>query len=480
MRSLPRLFVFLAALLGGALGCAAAPAARPNVLFVNVDDLRDYGGVFTREVVRTPNLDRLAARATRFERAYVQYTVCNPSRSSYLTGLRPEQTGIVNNLTLLRETLPDAVTLPQLFKEAGWRSEGYGKIFHLAGGSEARLHASLDLPRSWHVAQVFRPTPTGQRMIDQRNLTDGQVAWCWWGMAEGTDDDQPDGQTAAAVIAAMDAAGDRPWFIGCGFNKPHDPFVAPKKYFDLHPLETLPLWRDAADLTPVGRAAGIGSQFKEFTDRERREFFRAYLAGVSFMDTQLGRVLDALDRRQLWDRTIVVFLGDHGYHHGERGWWNKNTLFERTCRAPLLIVAPGVKGGRTSRSIVEFVDLMPTLAELAGLVPPPGLAGTSLVPVLRDPARAVKDAALTLIVRGQSEHGRRLRTADWACTRWSDGATELYDSARDPEEQHNLAASRPDVVASLVAQYPELAAPLAAAAKPRNESERRTKKNARP
>jgi iduronate 2-sulfatase len=426
----------------------ALAADKPNVLFINVDDLRDHGGIFTKELVKTPHMDRLAARSTRFENAYVQYTVCNPSRSSYLTGLRCEQTGIIGNKVLLRERLPDAITLPQLFKTAGYRCESYGKIFHLAGkpGTELRNRA-MDLEQSWHHADAFQPTAAGERMIQQRNMTGDKVNWCWWGIAEGTDEDQPDGQTAAAVIKTIAAQGDHPWFIGCGFTKPHDPFVAPQKYFDLYPLESLPIWKDAADITPITTtSAGLGNHFKDFTDQERREFLRSYLAGVSFMDAQLGKVLDVLDQRQLWEKTIVVFLGDHGYHHGERGWWNKNTLFERTCHAPLMIAAPGMKGGQSTKSLVEFIDIFPTVTDLCGLKAPQGLPGTSMRPVMQDPTFCLKDAAFTIIVRREDEHGRRVRTIDWAFTQWSGGELELYDHRTDTEEQHNVATLHPDIV----------------------------------
>jgi iduronate 2-sulfatase len=439
----------------GSLACHAAD--KPNVLFINVDDLRDHGGVFTKDLVKVPNLDRLAARSTKFDRAYVQYTVCNPSRSSYMTGLRCEQTRITGNVTLLRELNPDVVTLPQLFKEAGWHTEAYGKIYHMAGkpGSEKRKQA-MDLPKSWHHADFFEPTEVGLRMIEGRNMTGGKVHWCKWGMAEGGDEDQPDGQIAAAVIKAILQQGDQPWFIGCGFTKPHDPFITPKKYFDLYPLESLPVWKDADDVTPLSKLAGAANHFSEFTDLERREFLRSYLAGVSFMDAQLGKVLDALDQRQLWEKTIVVFLGDHGYHHGERGWWNKNTLFERTCHAPLYIAAPGMKGGQSTRSLVEFIDIFPTLTDLSGLQAPAGLPGISLRPVLSDPSAAVKDAAFTLITRGPGENGRRVRTERWAYTQWTDGEAELYDHQTDSEEQHNVAPLHPEVVADMKGRLSKL------------------------
>jgi arylsulfatase A-like enzyme len=202
-------------------------ADRPNVLLIMVDDLRDYGGAFTRGAVKTPNLDRLRARGTTFERAYVQYPVCNPSRSSMMTGLRAEQTGIVSNSTKLREVFPDIVTMPQLCKEAGWRSHAFGKLYHLGGGKDLVAKAAwMDAGRSWHTAQAFEATQIGRKMLEGRNVTQGALNWCQWGAADGTDDDQPDGQIAAATVAKIKELGHTPWFIGCGFMKPHDPFIA--------------------------------------------------------------------------------------------------------------------------------------------------------------------------------------------------------------------------------------------------------------
>lgn len=431
--------------------------AGMNVLLIVADDLRDEGGVFTRGRVKMPNLDRLAARGVRFDRAYVQYPVCNPSRSSFLSGLRAEQTGVVDNGTLLRSRLPDVVTLPQLFKDNGWHAEAFGKIYHLGGKGRKASEDWMDLPKSWHAATAFSATKEA-KIVEGRNLTGGALSWCQWGMAAGGDDDQPDGQTAAAVAKLIEAQGTNHWFIGCGFMKPHDPFIAPKKYFDLYPPEELKLWRDPEDASPAPPLAlvGLTKEFAKFTDRERIEFLRAYCAGASFMDAQLGRVLDALDRGALWDRTIVVFVGDHGYHTGERGWWNKNTLFERSCRAPLVIAAPGAKAGQTSRSLVEFVDIFPTVAEACGLKPPPGLAGKSLAPLLADPSASVKDAAFTLVTRGPEKSGRSVRTSRWRYTEWSDGQKELYDHESDAEENHNVAGGFPDVVAGLSARLKTL------------------------
>lgn len=444
------------------IGTAAA-ASKPNVLLIMADDLRDFGGAFTKEVVKTPNLDRLRARGTTFERAYVQYPVCNPSRCSMMTGLRAEQTGIVGNDIPLRQKMPDVVTLPQLFKEAGWQSHAFGKLYHLGGGKEAAARQRwMDVGRSWQTAQAFEATKAGRKLLEGRNVTGGALKWCQWGAADGTDDDQPDGQIAAATAAMIEQLGDTPWFIGCGFMKPHDPFIAPRKYFELYPPDSLKPWSDPANLTSVRRESvgfsDYGPAFGKFTPQEWQELFRAYCAGTSFMDAQLGRVLNALDQGKRWDNTIVIFVGDHGYHTGERQWWNKNTLFERSCRAPLIIAAPGIKGGRTTRSLVEFVDLYPTLAECCGLPMPHAAAGTSLRPVLADPAARIKDAAFTLVTRSPKLHAQSIRTARWRFTRWSDGQTELYDHDADPEELQNVSARHPDVAAELTARIQKLPA----------------------
>jgi len=428
----------------GLLGRCAA-AEQPNVLFIVADDLRDTLGCYGNTAVKTPNLDRLAARGVRFDRAYVQYPVCNPSRSSFLSGLRPDQTGITDNGTILRDKLPEVVTFPQLLKESGWQSVAFGKIYHLGGGrNEALRRKWMDLPKSWDSAQAFEATATGKQALAGRNLTEGKLKWCQWAMADGGDDDQADGQNARAAVEFIEQAGAKPWLLSVGFHKPHDPFIAPKKYFDLYPTESLKLYQDPKSMTPAPPLAvgfgDYGREFAKFTEVERKEFLRAYYAGVSFMDAQVGRVLEALDRRQLWDKTVVIFISDHGYHLGERQWWNKNTLFERSTRAPLIIAAPGVKAG-VVKGIVEFVDLYPTITDLCGVKPPPGLAGQSLRPWLRDPARPGKEAAYTIVTRGPNQRGESIRTDRWRFTLWSDGGKELYDHASDPQETSNLAAT---------------------------------------
>lgn len=435
-----------------------AETQRLNVLLIAVDDLRDTLGCYGNLAVKTPHIDRLAARGVVFHRAYVQYPVCNASRSSFLTGLRPDKTGVTDNSTLLRDKLPEVVTFPQLLKDNGWHSAAFGKIFHLGGGrNTAARERWMDLPKSWHRAEAFQATQRGTMKLAGRNLTDGKLNWCHWGMMAGNDDDQPDGQIASRVIAEIESAHDKPWIIGAGFMKPHDPFVAPQKYFDLYPEGSLQLHRDPTNQTPAPPLAvgfgAFGEAFSKFSDVERLEFLRAYYACTSFMDAQVGRLLDALDRLDLWDNTLVIFLGDHGYHLGERDWWNKNTLFDRSCRAPLIVVAPSRQPGEV-HGLVEFVDIYPTIAELTGLQPPSGLAGQSLLPLLEDPTRPGKPHARTMVTRG-THRGDSIRTDRWRFTLWSDGERELYDHSDDPQETRNLAATAKGtaIIAELSAHF---------------------------
>lgn len=459
---LSRLASALAALLVSAHLLPAAPA-RPNVLLIVSDDLRDTVGCYGNRVVRTPNLDRLAARGVRFDRAYAQYPVCNPSRTSLLTGLRCEQTGVVDNRWFFRDLLPDRPTFPETLRQAGWWAGSYGKILHVGEAYGEFRSGWMDEGRSWDEAKMFKPAPASLN-LEGRNLSQGALPWCHWASMDGPDDAQPDGQNAAHAVAAIErrTREGRPWMVGAGFHRPHDPFVVPKKYFDLYPPGSIPLYRDPTDLAPAPPLAmpggGFARAFQAFSDQESFEFLRAYYAGVSFMDAQVGRLLDTLDRLALWDNTVVVFLGDHGYHLGERAWWNKNTLFDRSCRAPLIMAAPGAKAGGVCREPVEFVDLFPTLMDYAGVTSPPGLAGRSLRPRLEDPETPSPGVAFSLVVRGGQRFGQAVHTARWHLNRWSDGTEELYDLANDPEETRNLAgrAEHADVQADLRRQLDTL------------------------
>jgi uncharacterized sulfatase len=415
---------------------------RLNVLLIIADDLRDTVGCYGNTAVKTPNIDRLAVRGVRFEHAYAQYPVCNPSRVSFLTGMRCEQTGVVDNKTLFRTKLPGVVTLPQMLRNQEWHAASFGKVFHVGEVMGEIREGWMDDEISWDEARMFQPTPGG-RVIEGRNLTGGRLRWCEWGATAGSDDDQPDGQTARHTIATIEkqtAAGQR-WLIAAGFHRPHDPFVVPKRYFDLYPLDSLTIYHDPEDATPLPPLSlpfgDTLEAFKAFTERDRQEFLRAYYAGVSFMDAQVGRVLDTLDRLELWNQTLVVFIGDHGYHHNERNWWNKSTLFERSCRVPCIIAAPGAKPGQVCRSLIELVDLYPTVADYCGVRAPHPLAGQSLRPLLENPAGKGKQAAFTLVMRGR-HYGQAVRTHHWRYIQWSDGNAELYDELNDPEEVHDL------------------------------------------
>jgi uncharacterized sulfatase len=390
-------------------------ASRPNVLLLIADDLRDTVGCYGNAAVKTPNLDRLAARGVRFHRAYAQYPVCNPSRTSFMTGLRCEQTRVVENTMMFRTLMPDIVTLPQLLRQHGWYAASYGKILHVGEAAGEVRAGWMDVGKSWDEAQMFQATPAGHKG-DVRNLTGGKLKWCAVGAMEGTDDDQPDGQNALHAIAAIEkqTATGKPWFVGAGFHRPHDPFLVPKKFFELYPAGSLKLYRDPVGITPVPplsmSGGGFQTAFDAFTDQDRLDFLRAYYAGVSFMDAQVGRLLDTLDRLKLWENTVVIFAGDNGYHHNERNWWNKNTLFERSCRVPLIVAAPGAQSGKTCQGLVELVDLYPTVADYCGVKAPHALAGKTLRPLMEDPARPGKNAAFTLVMRGQNNFGQTVQS----------------------------------------------------------------------
>jgi iduronate 2-sulfatase len=448
LRNLILLFPLLAAL-------SLSAAEKLNVLFIVADDLRDTLGCYGNTSVKTPNIDRLAALGVRFERAYAQYPVCNPSRTSFMTGLRCEQTGVTGNATMFRTKLPDIVTIPQLLRQNGWTAVSYGKIYHVGEASEETRRDWIDVGKSWDEAKMFRATPAG-RVIEGRNLTGGELKWCEWGAAAGTDDDQPDGQTAAHAIAAIEklSSAGKPWMVAAGFHRPHDPFISPKKYFDLYPPGSLQTYHDPADISPLRKLSLGGGAFQEafaaFSEQDRFEFQRAYYAGVSFTDAQVGRLMATMDRLNLWERTLVIFIADHGYHHNERGWWNKNTLFERSCRVPCIIVAPGAQGGQVCRSLVELVDLYPTIADYCGVKAPHALAGQSWRPLLGNPSANGREAAFTLVVRG-AHYGQAIRTERWRFIQWSDGAAELYDHENDPEETHDV--SQAPAHAALIAEF---------------------------
>jgi uncharacterized sulfatase len=423
---------------------SAASADSPvNVLLIIADDLNCDLGCYGHRIVKTPNLDKLAEESVRFEKAYVQYPICNPTRASFLTGLYPETIRVFNNSDHLRQALPDLVTLPQLFRSGGYFTAAFGKVFHRGVLPDQELE--MEDPPSWDLRERGREGERARRGTG-RDFPSGSPFGYRWLAAEGDDEDQKDGAIASEAIRFLEGRREGPFFLAVGFHRPHVPLQCPRKYFDLYSLEDFeaPAPSEPSPEAPKALPSDDSeSSFASWSDDDRREFLRGYAACVSFMDAQAGRVLDALDRLHLTESTIIVFLGDQGFHLGEQGWWGKNTLFERSLRVPLLVRAPGAKGnGRSCSALVELVDLYPTLAELCALPAPPGLEGKSFRSLLENPAGDGRKAAYSILRRGRSVAGRTVRTERWRYTEWNGGAlgTELYDYASDAAEESNLAS----------------------------------------
>lgn len=447
MINFPKILILLgvASLFIGGHTVNAQDAEKTNVIMVVIDDLRTELGCYGVDAMHSPSIDRFAQKGMLFNHAYAQYPVCNPSRSSFLSGLRPDEVGIISNTVPLRRVQPNLVTLPQLFRENGYFTAGIGKIFHLSVDHADERALFVD-PLSWdYFFDALDGTTKTGRQGAGRNLTNGKIPWATWQAAAGEDADQPDGINNLEVLKVLEDNHERPFFIGYGIHKPHDPFIAPKKYFEFYPEGRTQLAEE-----PEGRSKRIKMAipndriFAEFTDQERREFKRAYQAGVSFADAQVGKLMDRLDQLELWDSTIVIIMGDHGYHLGEHDWWNKVTVFEDGARAPMLIWVPDALGmGKPTDSLMEFIDLYPTLVDYAGLAPPHKLSGASLRPVLEDPNVSVKEAAYTQVTRGPKVMGRSVRTRRWRYTEWGEGkhGVELYDHSKDSGEYYNLSAN---------------------------------------
>ncbi len=406
-----------------------APAKPRNVLFIAVDDLNTRVGCYGAPV-QTPNIDRLSRQGVRFDRAYCQYPLCNPSRTSLLTGLRPPRTQIMENATWFRDKMPDVVTLPQLFRQNGYRTMASGKIFH--GG--------LNDDKAWDIGAtpLARQAPRkGQAQKDREKHADRYLA------LDGDGASEPDSRNTERAIELLGQKHDKPFFLAYGLARPHVPFLAPKKYFDLYDPAKVRLPPDFA-AEPSGQGPAYRPNFDIFirrpaSEEEARRMIAGYYASISFMDAQVGRVLDALDRSGHRDNTVVVFFGDHGFHLGEKGMWSKQSLFEVSTRVPLIVCAPGVaKTGQSCARTAELVDLYPTLADLCGLKPPAGLDGESLVPLLRDPRAPWSNAAYTFIRRG-TVLGATIRTERFRYTEWDRANAELYDHRADPGENRNLA-----------------------------------------
>ncbi|MDB5336010.1 MAG: betC 5 [Planctomycetaceae bacterium] len=450
----PMLLLFFTAVLF-AIGPTAygAEPGKLNVLLMFADDLNCDLHCYGHPRVKTPNLDRLAARGVLFERAYCQFPLCSPSRSSFLTGRRPNTTRVHRNpgggegkpqtSPHFREAIPETITLPQLFRNNGYYAARVGKLYHY--GVPAQIGTNgFDDPPSWE--QAFNPSGRDKAEEDKifTLIPKSYGAVLSWLAAEGTDAEQTDGLIAAQAVKVIEQQRDKPFFLGVGFFRPHTPYVAPKKYFDLYKPDEIKLAELSADdqtRTPAPAYASAKKEQENLTVALRQEAIQAYWASISFMDAQVGLVLDGLDRSGLTDKTLIVFSSDHGYHLSDHGLWQKMSLFERSSRVPLIIAGPGIKAaGKTSTSLAELVDIYPTLADLAGLPTPDYLEGKSLKPVLNDPTATVKSAAFTQVRRGEFD-GYAVRTDRFRYITWEQGrrGEQLFDLQADPRETKNLA-----------------------------------------
>jgi iduronate 2-sulfatase len=449
---------------------AAEESKKPNVLLICVDDLKPLLGCYGDPHAKTPSFDRLAKRSVVFDAAYCNQAVCAPSRHALMTGLRPQTLGIYDLATRFRSSRPDAITMAQHFRKQGYRAEAMGKIFHVGHGNGEDV-ASWDVPHfsAWRTGMYQAPE---NREVQKTKGAKGPA----FEMADVPDDAYSDGLVAKEAIVRLTAAKSRPetpFFIGLGFSKPHLPFCAPKKYWDLYDPTKLPL---ATFTEPPAGAPGYAPQFggelRSYKDIPgkgalpqdlQRKLVHGYYAATSYMDAQLGRVLDKLDELELTGNTIIVLWGDHGWHLGDHGIWCKHTNYEQAARIPLFIAAPGISAARTA-ALVETVDLYPTLSELAGLPMPAGLDGVSFAKVLRDPEQRVRESIIHVYPRNKLL-GRAIRTKRHRMVEWkvpgadvSTAEYELYDYEKDPLETENLAAAQPEVLAELkaiLATHPE-------------------------
>ena len=394
--------------------------AKPNVLFVTVDDLNVNVGCYGAGDVKTPNLDALAARGIRFDRAYANYPTCNGSRTSMLSGRYPESTGILLNSTNPRKKLPHAVFLPEYFKQHGYFTAALGKITHGGFADALRCH---------EIANEQKVTP---RNVLRKNLP---FAWAATG---NSDVDEPDGNIAHQAVRLLEQHRNERFFIAVGFHRPHVPHAAPQKYFDLYPAAAMKLHdRGGADHTP---AAARNKFYPKLSKAKQQQIVANYSAATSFMDAQLGVVLGALERLGLVENTIVVFWSDHGWHLGDHGgMWAKGTLMESSARIPLIIAAPGKAIGVCGR-VVESVDLYPTLAALCGLGAPGHVQGSSFAQLLDNP-QSLQDHLAYVVKERRNQFSRSIRDSRYMYAEYPGGATQLYDLLDDPGELENLSGN---------------------------------------
>lgn len=455
---------------------SGAESNRLNVLFIAVDDLRPELGCYGNSVVKSPNIDRLAGQGIRFNRAYCQFALCNPSRSSLLTGRRPETLKVYTLEAFVRDKNPDVTTLPQLFKQTGYETRSFGKIFHVGNGNHDDAE-SWSVP-PWHTARDDKSGTRSATSGGNASKANRKAGGPSDGKADEVDPDTPDhsgelpfgdpnvpdeklidGQIARHAVAALKEMGKQPFFLAVGFHRPHLPFVVPKKYWDYYQPSTIPLATN--DFLPDGAPAFASNDSAELrrymsipskgpiARETAKKLVHGYFASVSYVDAQVGLILAELDRLGLRSHTVVILWGDHGYQLGEHGTWTKRTNWEMATRAPLILSVPGQSSaGRATDALVEFVDIYPTLATLCDIKLPPELEGISLSPLVKNPQLPWKTAAFSVYTKNVPEigkvFGRAMRTDRFRFIRWTSPSTnrafcELYDHSIDPMENVNLA-----------------------------------------
>jgi arylsulfatase A-like enzyme len=418
--------IFLTALLAS-VSADAQPEKKPNVLLIAVDDLNHwvtYTGRNPQTI--TPNIDKLAARGVSFSNSHCAAPVCNGSRTSLLSGIRPHVSGVYGNGDDWRKVIPPEQTLISTFRKAGYLTLGSGKLYH--GGFDRNSEWDDYLKNEGKLG----PEPEGSKGV-------GGVRF---GVVDAEDSDLSEHRIVNYGIEQLGKKHEKPFLLTVGLHKPHMPWFVPRKYFDLHPLESIKLPPtkdgDLSDIPAAGVAiAQPNGDHKKIVDSGRwKEAIQAYLAAISYADAQVGRLLDALAASEHAEKTIVVLFGDHGWHLGEKEHWRKFTLWEESTRAPLIWVAPGLtKPGTISNRPVDFTSIYPTLTDLAGIPTPAHVEGKSIRPLLSDPTAEWGGHALTTWLKGNHS----IRTEHWRYTRYADGSEEFYDERKDPYEWTNLA-----------------------------------------
>ncbi len=468
MRTWLRFPALVTALLVAGCGGSLNKPRQPNVLFIAIDDMNDYvnclGG---RKGVHTPKIDALASRGVLFLNAHTAAPACHPSRVALLTGVRPSTSGISQNVYAqpraswrASPALKDAVTLPQHFRNNGYRAVGGGKIFHALQWTKGTENE----PESWDgyfpdALDTIPPQIVPDDFDPRKNRAEGRHGWFHWEPLQAPDEKMSDYQVADWAISELNKKHNQPFFLAVGLFRPHMPWHVPQKYFDMYPLDELELPKiqenDLADTHGHNRRDWHRWILEH---HQWKNALQGYLASISFADAQVGRVIDALDASQYAGNTIVVLWSDHGMHMGEKENWEKFTLWEESTRVPLLFIVPGLTrpGGRCSRP-VSLLDVYPTLSELCGFTPPAQLEGQSLVPLLRDP-EAVREAPAVTTFRGNNH---AVRTERWRYIRYSNGDEELYDHNADPDEFTNLAKDPAyrEVIRELAKWLPKVNAP---------------------